>query len=108
MMSQFDQRRNGFEGQFAHDEELEFKAKARRNKWLGHWAAQKLGLNHHQAEDYAAKLVAGDVSHIPDADIFAKIKADFEAGHVQQSDHQIHRTMDEFLAKARHEIHQSG
>jgi hypothetical protein len=107
-MTHFDKRLDGFEGQFAHDEALEFKAKARRNKWLGHWAAQKLGFNQHQADAYASALVAGDVSHISDNDLFAKIRADFDAAHVHQSDHQILRTMDELLAKARHEIRQSG
>jgi hypothetical protein len=107
-MTHFDQRRGVFEGQFAHQQELEFKAIARRNKWLGLWAAHKLGLSHHQAEDYAASLVAADVSHMPEPDLFAKIRADFDAAGVHQSDHQIHRTMDELLAKARHEIRQSG
>lgn len=107
-MTHFDQRRDVFEGQFAHNQELEFKAKARRNKWLGHWAAQKLGLPHQQAEDYATALVAGGSSPVPDAEIFAKIRADFNAAQVHQSDHQINRTMDELLAKARHEIRQTG
>ena len=59
-MTTFDKREEGFEKQFAHDEELKFKATARRNKLLGLWAAEKLGLSGAEAEDYAKSVVMAD------------------------------------------------
>ena len=103
-MSTFDKREEGFEKQFAHDEELRFKAKARRDKLLGFWAAGHLGRSGKDAEAYAGSLVAVDMAEPGGEAIFRKIRGDFDAAGVQQSDHQIHRTMEELLAKATVEI----
>ena len=78
----------------------EFKARARRNKLLGLWAAQKLGLAGDAAEAYAKEIVTVDFEEPGDDDVFAQIRADFDAKAVAQSDHQIRRTMDELMAKA--------
>jgi hypothetical protein len=99
-MTTFDKREEGFEKQFAHDEELRFKATARRNKMLGLWAAEKLGLAGAEAEAYAKSVVMSDFEDGGDHDVFRKIRADFDAKKVAQSDHQIRRTMDELLARA--------
>jgi hypothetical protein len=99
-MTTFDKREEGFEKQFAHDEELRFKATARRNKLLGLWAAQHLGLAGADAEAYAKSVVMADFEEAGDHDVFRKIRTDFDAKKVEQSDHQIRRTMDELLAKA--------
>lgn len=99
-MTTFDQRQEGFEKKFAHDEQLRFKAMARRNKLLGLWAAEKLGLSGTAAEDYAKSVVKADFEEAGDDDVFRKIRADFDAKKVAQSDHQIRRTMDELLATA--------
>jgi len=99
-MTTFDQRQEGFEKKFAHDEELRFKATARRNKLLGLWAAEKLGLSGTTADDYAKTVVKADFEEAGDEDVFRKIRADFDAKKVEQSDHQIRRTMDELLATA--------
>jgi hypothetical protein len=99
-MTTFDKREEGFEKQFAHDEELKFKATARRNKLLGLWAAEKLGLSGAEAEDYAKSVVMADFEEAGDHDVLRKIRRDFDAKGVAQSDHQISRTMTEFLAKA--------
>ena len=99
-MTTFDKREEGFEKQFAHDEELKFKATARRNKLLGLWAAEKLGLSGAEAEDYAKSVVMADVEEAGDHDVLHKSRRDFDAKGVAQSDHQISRTMTEFLAKA--------
>jgi len=99
-MTTFDQRQEGFEKKFAHDEELRFKATARRNKLLGLWAAEKLGLSGTAADDYAKTVVKADFEEAGDEDVFRKIRADFDAKKVEQSDHQIRRTMDELLATA--------
>jgi hypothetical protein len=103
-MTTFDKRKEGFEQQFAHDEELRFKATARRNRMLGMWAAEKLGLAGPEAEAYAKSVVMADFEEAGDHDVFRKIRADFDAKNVAQSDHQIRRTMDELLAKAATDI----
>jgi hypothetical protein len=99
-MTTFDKREEGFEKQFAHDEELRFKATARRNKLLGLWAAQKLGLSGAEAETYAKEVVLSDFEEAGDHDVFGKIRKDFDAKGIAQSDHQIRRTMDELMEKA--------
>jgi hypothetical protein len=98
-MTTFDKREQAFEDQFAHDEELRFKATARRNKLLGLWAAAKLGLDGTEAETYAKDVVMVDFAE-GEHDVFAKIRRDFDAKGVAQSDHQIRRTMDELMARA--------
>lgn len=99
-MTTFDKREEGFEKKFAHDEELRFKATARRNKLLGQWAAGKLGLAGAEAEAYAKAVVMADFEEAGDDDVFRKVRADFEAKSVGLSDHQIRRTMDELLEQA--------
>jgi hypothetical protein len=103
-MGTFDQRKEGFEKQFAHDEELRFKATARRNRLLGQWAAEKLGLAGEAAAAYAKEVVIADFEEAGDEDVFRKIRTDFDAKNVQQSDHQIRRAMDELMATAVTEI----
>jgi hypothetical protein len=100
-MTTFDKREEGFEKQFAHDEELKFKATARRDRLLGLWAAQQLGLTGTAADDYARSVVIADIeTH----DAFAKVRKDFDAKGVKQSDEQIRRVMIELLARAVTEI----
>jgi hypothetical protein len=107
-MTTFDKREEGFEKQFARDEELKFKASARRNKLLGLWAAEKLGFSGAQAEAYAKEVIMADFEEPGDHDVFRKIRRDFDAKGITQSDHQIRRTMDELMAKAIAEIKASG
>ena len=97
-MTTFDKREEGFERQFAHDEELKFKATARRNKLIGLWAAEKLGLAGAEAEAYAKAVVLADFEE--PGDVFRKIRKDFDAKGVADSDHQIRSTMTELMAKA--------
>ena len=98
-MTTFDEREEGFEKKFAHDEALRFKATARRNRLLGLWAAEKLGLTGADAEAYAKDLVLEEFAE-GDHDVFQKVRRDFDAKGVVQSDHQIRRTMDELMAQA--------
>lgn len=107
-MTTFDKREEAFESKFAHDEELRFKAYARRNRLVGLWAAEKLGLGGEAASDYALSLVKIDVEGVGDEDVFRKVKADFEAKGVAQSEHQIRRTMQEFLAAAVKQVEAEG
>jgi hypothetical protein len=99
-MTTFDKREEGFEKKFAHDEELRFKANARRNKLLGMWAAEKLGLSGSEADAYAKEVVTADFEEAGDNDVFRKVRKDFDAKGVAQSDHQIRRTMDELMEQA--------
>ena len=103
-MTTFDKRKEGFESKFAHDEELRFRATARRNRLLGLWAAEKLGLQAEEAEAYARSVVIADLALPGDEDVYQKIRADFDAKNVLQSDHQIRRTMDELMGKAVEQI----
>jgi hypothetical protein len=107
-MTTFDKREEGFEKQFAHDEELRFKATARRNKMLGLWAAGKLGITGADADAYAKEVIVADLEEAGDDDVFRKLRRDFDAKGVQESDHQIRRTMDELMAKAVADIKASG
>ena len=99
-MTTFDKREEGFEKKFAHDEELRFKATARRNKLLGLWAAQKLGLSGPDADAYAKTVVMADFEEAGDEDVFRKIRKDFDDKKITVGDQDIRRTMIELLAQA--------
>ena len=99
-MTTFDKREEAFEKQFAHDEELKFKATARRNKLLGLWAAEKLGLKGAEADSYALSIVMVEFEEGSKGHVVAKIRKDFGARGVVQSEHQIERTISELTAKA--------
>jgi hypothetical protein len=107
-MTTFDNRKEGFENKFAHDEALRFKAYARRNKLLGLWAAEKFGLSGDDASAYAMDVVRADFEETGDEDVFRKIRGDFDAKGIAQSDHQIRRTMDELLATAVEQVQREG
>src|SRR5215471_7725783 len=101
MTTTFDKREEGFEKQFAHDEELKFKATARRDRLFGMWAAQQLGLSGNAADDYAKSVV---IAQIETHDPFGKVRKDFDAKGVAQSDDQIRKIMTELMARAIGEI----
>ena len=103
-MESFERRKDGFERKFAHDEELKFKAMARRNRMLGHWAAEKLGLSGAEADAYAREVVKADFEEPGDEDVVRKIRTDFDAKNIALSDHQIRRTMEELLITAAEQI----
>ena len=103
-MTTFKDREKGFERKFAHDEELRFRAMARRNKLLGLWAAEKLGLAGDEAQNYAREVVRADLAEPGEEDVFRKVRGDFDAKGVDQSDHQIRRMMAELLAEAVQQI----
>jgi len=103
-MNTFDDREKDFENKFALDQNLEFKAEARRNKLLGLWAAELMGKSEEQAQEYAKEVIVADFEEVGDDDVFRKLRADLDAASVEQSDHQIRREMDELLEKAREQI----
>lgn len=106
-MTTMKDREEGFEKKFALDEEQRFRAMARRNKLLGLWAAEKLGKSGADAEAYAKEVVVADIEEAGDHDVFRKIRKDFDAAGIAQSDHQIRRTMDELMAAAAEQIKNS-
>lgn len=103
-MTTFDKRKEAYENKFAHDEELRFKATARRNKLLGLWAAEMLGKSGDEAEAYAREVIRSDMEEAGEEDVFRKIRGDFDAAGVDQSDHQIRRAMEEKMAEAVEQI----
>ena len=107
-MTTFDKREEGFEKQFAHDEELKFKALARRNKLLGLWAAEKLGKTGADADAYAKEVVMAEFEAGGDADVLKKVRKDFEAKGVAQTEEQIRQAMNQFMAQAVAQIKAAG
>ena len=103
-MTTFDKREEGFEKKFAVDQELKFKANARRNRLLGLWAAAKLGLSGPEADAYAKEVVVADFEEAGEDDVFRKIRKDLDAKGVKDTDQQIRQAMDELMAKAVLEI----
>jgi hypothetical protein len=104
-MTTFDEREKAYERKFAHDEELRFKAMARRNKYLGQWAAQKLGISGSEAEAYAKAVVVADFDQPGEDDVFQKVRKDFDAKGLNSiSDRDIRTAMNDLLAKAVNEI----
>ena len=104
-MTTFDKREEGFEKKFAHDEELRFKAFARRNKLLGLWAAGLLGKSGPDADAYAKEIVMAEFGEHGDDDVLAKLKADLGSKVTEQ---QIRAQMSELLTQAVAQITKSG
>ena len=103
-MTTFDERERAFEEKYAHDEELRFKARVRRDKMVGLWAAEKLGKTGKAAEDYASGLVVAEVRKDSAEQIFKTIRADFDSAGVAIPDLEIRKRMSELLATAVEEI----
>lgn len=99
-MTSMKDREDGFEKKFAHDEELKFKAIARRNKLLGAWAAEKMGKSGDAAEAYAKEVVMADFEEAGEEDVFRKVRGDLDKAGVTVSDHQIRHAMADLLDTA--------
>jgi len=106
MTTTFDKREEGFEKQFAHDEELKFKAMARRNKMLGLWAAGILGKSGADAEAYAKEVVLADFEEAGDNDVLRKVSKDLQPKGITEQ--QIRARMTELLNEAVAQIKKSG
>lgn len=96
-MSKLNDRERGYEAKFAHDEDLRFKATVRRNRLLGHWAAELLGKDGDAKDAYAKEVVASDFEEAGDEDVFRKLRGDLPD---EVSDTEIRSKMNEFLSKA--------
>ena len=101
-MDSFKDREKNFEKKFAHDEELQFKVSARRNKYVGQWASQILGYNPDQEKEYIQSVIKADFEEAGDEDVFRKLKADLKDHNI--SDEEIRKKMDELNEKAKSEF----
>lgn len=99
-MTTFDDREKAFEKKFAHDQDLKFRAEARRNKLLGEWAAGKMGIAGDAVEEYVRALRRADLAEAGDDDVFRKLRKDFDDKSVTISDADIRKQMGDFLAEA--------
>jgi hypothetical protein len=107
-MTTFDKREEGFEKKFALDEAQKFKAEARRNKLLGMWAAEKLGLTGDAANAYAKEVVAADFEEAGDQDVLHKVLKDLTAKGEAITEVQIRAKMDELMVQAVAQVKASG
>jgi len=103
-MTTFDDRENAFENLYAHDAEMQFKAEARRNKLLGHWAAAKMGLTSDAADAYAKSVVIEDLKEVGDDDVFRKVAADLAESGSNVSDEELRNQMTALLLEAKSQI----
>ena len=98
-MNSFEDRKKSFEKKFAHDQELQFKVSARRNKYFGEWVSQLLNLNSDQEKDYIQSVIKADFAEAGDQDVFRKIKEDLKEQNI--SDEDLRKKMDELNEKAK-------
>lgn len=103
-MTTFDDRERAFEAKYALDQEQEFKATARRNKLLGLWAAEKMGLSAESAEEYAKAVVRADFDQPGDDDVFRKVAGDLKGAGLNVSEGEVRSKMDELASMAREQI----
>ena len=98
-MSSFDERQKGFEKKFAHDQELQFKVSARRNKYIGEWVSKILGYNDEKIKEYIQSVIKADFAEAGDEDVFRKLKEDLKDHNISEDD--IRKKMDELNEKAK-------
>jgi len=103
-MTQFDDREKAYEDEFSRNDEFDFKVVVRRNKLLGLWAAEKMGLKADAADAYAKDVVTSDFEEAGDEDVYRKVKGDLEAKGLDLSEHQVRREMEELLETARAQL----
>jgi hypothetical protein len=99
-MTGFDDREASFENKFKHDKELEFRAVSKRNKLLGLWAANLLGIHGAEAETYAKSVIAADFKQPGDQDVVDKVLADFKQRGIEISEHRLRKQMTELMNTA--------
>ena len=98
-MSTFDEREKSFEKKFVKDEETLFKINAKRNKYLGEWAADKLQKDN--KSEYVKEVIKSDFLEPGDEDVFNKIKKDFQEASIEIADDEIREKMKIFMESAK-------
>lgn len=103
-MTTFNERKKAEEAKYQHDQEFRFRVKVRRNKLLGLWAAEKMGLSEAEAEGYARDVVQSDFQRPGDSDVLEKVLADLRAQNVEMDEHRVRRQMERLLEVAREQV----
>ena len=103
-MTTFDDREQAFEAKFANDQAAQFRATARRNKLLGLWAAELMGITGDDAEAYGKEVVTSDFEEVGDDDVFRKVRGDLDARNVDKSDEEIRAQMTELMIVAKEQL----
>jgi hypothetical protein len=103
-MTTFDEREKAFENKFKHDEELQFKVEVRRNKLLGLWIGELMGLNEAESQAYAKEVIEADFEEVGIEDVVRKVLADCEAKNVDLSEHRLRKHIDELSVEAKKQI----
>ena len=103
-MSTFDKREKSYEAKYAHDQETVFKINARRNKLLGEWIAEHLGLSGDEAAAYAKQVVVAEFEEAGDEDVFRKVWGDLQAKGIDLSEHRVRKQMSDLLETARQQV----
>ena len=103
-MTQFDDRERAFETKFAHDEEMKFRLIARRNRLLGEWAANKMGLSEAETQSYAKDVIRADFEEAGDEDVIRKVLGDLTAAGIEVTDAEIRQTLDHKTVEARRQL----
>lgn len=103
-MTSFGDREKAFEDKFKHDQELQFKVEARRNKLLGLWVAELMGRTGDDAASYAKDVIASDFEEPGDGDVVRKVMGDLEKAEIEMSEHRLRKKMEEFMAEAKQQV----
>ncbi|MFM8541676.1 MAG: DUF1476 domain-containing protein [Chakrabartia sp.] len=103
-MTTFDDRENAFENKFAHDQDMAFRVTARRNKLIGQWAAQKMGLTAEETDSYAKSVVQADFEEAGDEDVIRKLLGDLIAAGVDTTDEDVRAAMSDLMVEARRQL----
>jgi hypothetical protein len=106
-MTLFDERGKAFENEFAHDQEMAFRISARRNKLLGHWAADKMGLTAEETDSYGKSIVQADFEEAGDEDVIRKILGDLMAAGIEITDEDVRKAMADVTIEARRQLIES-
>lgn len=103
-MTSFGDREKAFEDKFKHDQELQFKVEARRNKLLGLWVAELMGRTGDDAASYAKDVIASDFEEPGDGDVVRKVMGDLEKAEIEMSEHRLRKKMEELMAEAKQQV----
>lgn len=103
-MTSFGDREKAFEDKFKHDQELQFKVEARRNKLLGLWVAELMGRTGDDADSYAKDVIASDFEEPGDDDVVRKVMGDLEKAEIEMSEHRLRKKMEELMAEAKQQV----
>ncbi len=103
-MTTFDSREKAFEDKFAHDADLMFRARARRNRLFGEWLAGEMGLSGDAVKDYAGSIVAADLEEEGDADVVRKVVSDLNSSSIDMTDAEIEAKLNSFMGEAKSQV----